>query len=235
MRRIPILICTFVIALLICFTPSAHADLLDVWGPGWTEFQDSDNPGEAEDWVGGGGFVDPGVGGQHFDAEYLLWKLEGNDLLLGLQTGFDIVTGSYGGYDAGDIALSFDGNAADYEYGLHFQSSEDTVLHTVGSWTPPGTFPASTPYAMLGGLGDSGIEVNWFQEGSDNANGLSYYRMVRLIDIGDWGPFTLDAHWTMSCGNDKISGRVPVPEPSTLLLLGSGLVGLGFVRRRFKR
>jgi hypothetical protein len=29
-------------------------------------------------------------------------------------------------------------------------------------------------------------------------------------------------------------GTQPIPEPSTLLLLGSGLAGLGYVRRRFK-
>jgi hypothetical protein len=46
--------------------------------------------------------------------------------------------------------------------------------------------------------------------------------------------FILDAHWTMSCGNDEINGRVAVLEPSTLLLLGSGLVGLSLMMGKIK-
>ncbi len=42
-------------------------------------------------------------------------------------------------------------------------------------------------------------------------------------------------HWSMTCGNDVIEGSFkPVPEPATMFLLGSGLVGLGVIKRKKK-
>ncbi|MBL7005330.1 MAG: PEP-CTERM sorting domain-containing protein [Gammaproteobacteria bacterium] len=64
------------------------------------------------------GGTDPGWGGQNFDAEYLFYKYDSasNNMSIALQTGFDLDTGTidYKGkrYDAGDLALSFDGDVS---------------------------------------------------------------------------------------------------------------------------
>lgn len=239
---------------------SAQAGALGFWATdGWTAM--------TLDTVGEDGQVGPGVGGQPFDAEGLYFKQSGNLLSIGLQAGFDLIDGHYvhtdsKDYYSGDLALSFDGSAGPtgYEYAVDFGFPIGTrdysnTLVDMGSGTgidPAGFYSVSSwntgvytghstanPFAVDGGTLVSSLSSNL--SGSGVAGGdTSFYRTV-TFDIGSLGltgVTTLDAHWTMSCGNDFINGTTTltsVPEPSTMALMFMSLMGLGFAGRRKKR
>ncbi|MBI5740773.1 MAG: PEP-CTERM sorting domain-containing protein [Nitrospirae bacterium] len=57
---------------------------------------------------------------------------------------------------------------------------------------------------------------------------------VSIIDLGDAYGEGLLAD-TRSGNIEVVSGNVPIPEPSTILLSGIGLAGLGFFRRKKDR
>ena len=102
---------------------------------------------------------------------------------------------------------------------------DGAILGVMSDW--PGSMEA-TSSSFLGAAGT-------VYPGAFNGRGLELEARFRQPDgYAINGNELTVSMWVIEPGDWIRVVTKPVPEPSTLLLLGSGLIGLGFVRRRFK-
>lgn len=82
--------------------------------------------------------------------------------------------------------------------------------------------------------GSGGIDLNDTSSVNTNFAGNGGYVEYKLLlsSLGISGNQEIGLRWGMTCANDVIEGAVSVPEPSALMLLGVGLLGLGLGARK---
>lgn len=239
--------------------------------PDWAINKANFKPGAAvkgytvEDWTkNGSGYLNPGYGGQAYDAEALYVDFDANNLYIGLITGLDPATRMGNNtYAPGDFLIDFGRNGS-FEYAftttviktangsLYRPGIQSGALYRVGGaangwyfglWNNQnssyanGRDPVAVKAGTLKGVGQMATSgpVTGYGQYSGDTHYMYEAAIPRSLFGDDWGlPF--DVQWAMLCGNDVISADppLPTPEPMSLTLVGGALAALAIGRRKRK-
>ena len=234
---------------------SAHAFSFSYYPEFGTSVFDADNNTSPIFYPGVGNRPSPGLfgeGGEKFDEEgmFLAWR---NNYLYGALTN-SFGLGAYSSswhqtYETGHLFFGFDGVENQFAIDL-----ENRYLYKVNKWenildingsyynnetirNKVGAFRMTTGdyIATLSDfkmskeyepnpLAPSSNHDTYVYEWRINMNLLSSYMSDPVSKV--------KFHHTLACGNDLIEREVAVPEPTTLILFGSGLIGFALSRRR---
>ena len=181
-----------------------------------------------------GGYLNPGWGNQRYDVEFLAATWNATSLSILVVTGLPKNNTPYA---PGDIAIDF-GQDGTYDYGIETTGGNAGNVYTGITWDNGLWGPVSDPTSIISGslVAGSSQQLAYSTTpftGYGNDASAEHYAIeatVSLDHFSEWGQdFTL--HWTMNCGNDALDLPVSVPEPSTIALLGLGLIGIGAARK----
>lgn len=215
-----------------------------------------------EDATGAGAYyLNPGWGGQAYDAEALYATMSGGKLFIALATGHNPLTVNNPGansFGAGDFAIDFGKNGS-YELGINIRPDAGFGLSggvysnpawAYGLWNAaggndPGHPDLKHPTSLTAGSLIGNAQLSYTTTGvagyGQKASDLHFfYEMsvdLDLLRTAGWDGTAFNIHWTEYCANDSImvDPGFYVSEPGSMALLFAGMFGLFGVSRRNRR